>query len=293
MLEKTYFYKKFIKLINTKSMRKTFTILGVVALAAISKAQVVINEIYTGGGSAVVTSVYKYDFIELKNIGSTSVTLTNAYLMYATPTGSFTDSHAIPTITLAPGQIYLVQEGNAGTRGTDLPITPDLIGTLNLTTITGKVALTSDATAPTSPTSTNVLDFVGYGTSANQFEGSGYAPAPSNPLSISRISGDTNNNAADFVTGAPSPQNSAGATLGVSDVKNVKSLFVKNTLVKNNEIIFGEKADHIKIYDMSGKLVKTNISQKTNINVSDLPKGNYIITGIVDNNSVSQKIIKD
>ncbi|WP_435522322.1 hypothetical protein [Chryseobacterium indoltheticum] len=57
-----------------------------------------------------------------------------------------------------------------------------------------------------------------------------------------RISGDTNNNAADFATGAPSPQNSSGATLGVSDVKNVKLSFIKNTLVKNNKIVFGEKS---------------------------------------------------
>lgn len=275
-------------------MRKIFTILGVVALTMTSKAQVVINEIYTGGGSSVATSVYKYDFIELKNIGATSVTLTGAYLKYASSTGSFSDSHAIPTITLAPGQIYLVQEGNAGTKGTDLPITPDLIGTLNLATITGKVVLTSDATAPTSPTSTNVLDFVGYGTSANQFEGASYAPAPSNALSISRISGDTNNNAADFATGTPSPQNSSGATLGVSDVKNVKSSFIKNTLVKNNEIVFGEKVNRVQIYGMSGQLVKTIVSLKTNsINVADLPKGNYIITGIIENQSVSQKIMKD
>lgn len=275
-------------------MRKTFTILGLVALATISKAQVVINEIYTGGGSSVATSVYKYDFIELKNIGTTSVTLTNAYLQYASSTGSFTNSHVIPTVTLAPGQAYLVQEGNAGTKGVDLPVTPDLVGNLNLATIVGKMALTSDATAPTSPTGTNVLDFVGYGTSANQFEGASYAPAPSNALSISRTSGDTNNNAADFATGTPSPQNSSGATLAVSDVKNVKSLFVKNTLVKNNEIVFGEKVNNVKIYGMSGQLVKAVVSLKTNnVDVSDLPKGNCIVTGTVNNQPVSQKIMKD
>lgn len=275
-------------------MRKTFTILGVIALATISKAQIVINEIYTGGGSSVATSVYKYDFIELKNIGATSVTLTNAYLQYASSTGSFTNSHTIPTVTLAPGQAYLVREGNAGNAGADLPITQDLIGNLSLSTVTGKVALTSDATAPTSSTATNVLDFVGYGTSANQFEGASYAPAPSNALSISRTSGDTNNNATDFATGAPSPQNSSGATLGVSDVKNGKLSFIKNTLVRNNEIVFGEKVNHVKIYGMSGQLVKTIVSLKTNnVNVTDLAKGNYIVTGTVNNQSVSQKIIKD
>ncbi|MFL9833885.1 lamin tail domain-containing protein [Chryseobacterium terrae] len=277
-------------------MKKTFTILGVVALFATSNAQVVINEIYTGGGTAVATSVYKYDFIELKNIGTTSVTLTDAYIQYTSKTGVFTsaNSHVIPTITLAPGQSYLIQEGNAGSKGADLPVTPDLVGNLALATITGKVALTSNATVLTSPTDTNVLDFVGYGITANQFEGASYAPAPSNALSISRTSGDTNNNSADFATGTPSPQNFSGATLGISDVKNVKSLFVKNTLVKNDEIIFGENVDHVKIYGMSGQLVKTIVSSKTNsINVSDLPKGNYIVTGTIDNQSVSQKIMKD
>ncbi|WP_435522313.1 T9SS type A sorting domain-containing protein [Chryseobacterium indoltheticum] len=45
---------------------------------------------------------------------------------------------------------------------------------------------------------------------------------------------------------------------------------------------------------MSGQLVKTIGSLKSNsINVADLPKGNYIITGIIENRSVSQSIMKD
>ena len=72
----------------------------------------------------------------------------------------------------------------------------------------GKVALTKTQTLFTvdNPVgSANVVDFVGYG-SADAYEGSGAAPAPSNTTSDLRAGGgatDTNNNAADFTTGTP------------------------------------------------------------------------------------------
>ena len=53
-----------------------------------------------------------------------------------------------------------------------------------------------------------VVDFVGYG-SADAYEGSGPAPAPSNTTSDLRANaGATNtyNNAADFATGTPNPR---------------------------------------------------------------------------------------
>ena len=76
----------------------------------------------------------------------------------------------------------------------------------------GKVALTKTQTLLTvdNPLSnTNVVDFIGYGT-ADVWEGSGAAPAPSNTTADLRANGgatDTNNNAADFATGAPNPRN--------------------------------------------------------------------------------------
>ena len=53
-------------------------------------------------------------------------------------------------------------------------------------------------------------DLVGYG-GANFFEGSAAAPAASNTLSVLRQGNgaqDTDDNAADFVTGSPNPRNS-------------------------------------------------------------------------------------
>ena len=66
-------------------MKKIFTLLSVVALGISANAQVVINEVYGGGGAS--TSVYINDFVELINIGNTSVTLSDVSIQYASATG--------------------------------------------------------------------------------------------------------------------------------------------------------------------------------------------------------------
>lgn len=273
-------------------MKKIFTVLGIITAVA-SNAQIVINEVYGGGGNS--GAPYKNDFIELKNVGSTTVVLTGAYIQYASSAGTFnggTSTHSLPDITLAPGKTYLIAEAG-GANGVDLP-TADATGAINLSGTAGKVALTSSATSITSPTGSTVIDFVGYGAAANQYEGTGPAPAPSNTTSIARTAGDTNNNATDFATGAPTPQNSSSGTLAVTDLSTAKGSFVKNTFVKNDEITFGAEAKDVKVYNMYGQIVKTaSVKENGSVNVAELQKGNYIVTGTVNNKPVSQKILKD
>ena len=60
------------------------------------------------------------------------------------------------------------------------------------------------------PSSAAVLDFVGYGSSPNCYEGSGPAPLLTNSTAALRNADgctDTNNNSADFSSGAPNPRN--------------------------------------------------------------------------------------
>ncbi|MCU7615254.1 lamin tail domain-containing protein [Chryseobacterium sp. GMJ5] len=285
-------------------MKKIFTILGMVAISAFSNAQIVINEVYGGGGNSGATLIN--DFIELKNIGSSSVTLTNATIQYASAAGTFNQYHTLPTITLTPGQTYLIQEA-AGTGGTAALPTPNFIATtitnfdgttntnvgLAMAAAAGKVVLASNATQVTAATSTNVLDFVGYGTTASQYEGTAPAAAPSATNSTARISGDTNSNVNDFAAGAPTPQ-ATGTVLAVSDLNKSKSSFIKNTFVKNEEIIFGSDVKEVKVYNMFGQIVKSAaVKGNASLNVAELPKGNYIVTGMVNNQPVSQKILKD
>lgn len=82
-------------------------------------------------------------------------------------------------------------------------------------------------------------------------------------------------------------------TLAVSDIKNVKGNFIKNTFVQDDEIIFGSQVKDVKIYNMFGQVVKTSAKDSTILNVAELTRGNYIVTGTVNNQPVSQKILKD
>ncbi len=287
-------------------MKKVFTLIGLVSIAAFSNAQIVINEIYTGGGllGAAITN----DFIELKNIGSSTASLNGATIQYASSSGAFTQYNNLPNITLTPGQTYLIQQGSDGLGGLINLLNPNLIVTVllnldgspsvgvgvGLALTSGKVALASNATPVTGPTAANVLDFVGYGL-ANQYEGIGAAPSPTILNSITRTTGDTNNNNVDFTISLPTPQATSG-TLAVNDLTDLskKSMFIKNSLVKNDEIIFAAEVKDIKVYTLSGQLVKTaSVKNGASLNVAELQKGNYIVTGFVDNQSVSQKILKD
>lgn len=277
-------------------MKKIFTLLSLVALAVTANAQIVINEVYGGGGNSGTT--LKQDFVELYNRGTSPVTLTNAYIQYGSATGVFGGTGTPPnifalpaSITINPGKYYLIQ-GAAGAGGTVNLDTPDFtISTLAMSATGGKVALTTDNVVVTSATQSNVIDLVGWNTTTNIFEGSGRAPATTATTSISRTNGiDTNNNAADFTTGTPSPRNSS--FLSVGDIKVFRGNFVKNTIV-TNEISFGEKAN-VKIYNVSGSLVKSaSVEKNTSLNVSSLPKGVYVVTGEVNGQSVSQKIVKE
>ena len=121
------------------------------------------------------------------------------------------------------------------------------------------------------------------------FEGGGAAPLLDATKSATRTAGDTNNNGADFAALAPTPTNSV---LAVSDVNSTKITLVKNSNV-NKTIVFGAKAN-VQIISANGQVVKTAVvSENTNLDVSSLPKGMYIISADVNGQKVSQKIIKN
>jgi endonuclease G len=171
--------------------------------------KVVISQVYGGGGNSGAT--YKNDFIELYNAGTTTVSLSTYAVQYTSATGS-SWSETTLSGSIAAGHYYLIQEA-AGSGGTQNLPTPEATGTIAMAATAGKVALTKTQTLLTvsNPVgSADVVDFIGYGTTANAYEGSGPAPAPSNTTADLRANGgatDTDNNAADFATGAPNPRN--------------------------------------------------------------------------------------
>ncbi|MDB6019585.1 MAG: non-specific endonuclease [Pedosphaera sp.] len=169
---------------------------------------VVISQVYGGGGNSGAT--YKNDFIELYNPGTSSVDLSTYAVQYTSAAGS-TWQETTLSGSILPGHYYLIQEA-AGAGGTLSLPTPEATGTISMSATAGKVALTKTQTLLTvdNPVgSSAVVDFVGFG-SADAFEGSGAAPAPSNTASDLRANGgatDTNNNATDFAAGTPNPRN--------------------------------------------------------------------------------------
>ncbi|MEK8045326.1 ExeM/NucH family extracellular endonuclease [Ideonella margarita] len=181
-------------------------------LAFASTSGVVISQVYGGGGNT--GSVYKSDFIELRNAGSAPVSLNGWSVQYASATGSSWGVTALTNVTLQPGQYYLVQQSTGSGGTTNLP-TADATGTFTMSATAGKVALVTSTTAltGTNPTGATLEDLVGYGTTAGAFEGStGPAPAPSATLADVRAAAgctDTNDNKADFMAVDAIPRNSA------------------------------------------------------------------------------------
>ena len=172
-----------------------------------------ISQIYGGGGNSGAT--FRNDFIEIINRTAETINLSGLSVQYASATGT---SWQVTSLngSLGPGQYYLVQEASGGANGALNP-TPDATGTINMSGTTGKVALVGSTTALTDgcPSDPAIIDFVGYGTTASCFEGSGTTPAPSNANSVFRDNHgctDTDDNAEDFSPDTANPRNTSSPT---------------------------------------------------------------------------------
>lgn len=210
------------------ALRQPLVVVGMLAMAFAAtpaRAGVVISQIYGGGGNT--GALYTHDFIELFNDGPVAQSLAGMSVQYAsaTGTGNFGETSAqltaLPSVSLQPWQYLLIQEDSTAAVGSPLP-TPDVtdLTPISMGATAGKVALVNSlvslgcngsSTACGAAQLALILDLVGYGT-ANFFEGSGAAPAPSNTTAIFRALGglqDTDVNSVDFSVAAPSPRNTA------------------------------------------------------------------------------------
>lgn len=80
-------------------------------------------------------------------------------------------------------------------------------------------------------------------------------------------------------------------TLATVDFSKDKYSLVKNTSVSDN-LFFAKTAD-VKIINTAGQVVKElKATEGSSVNISSLAKGMYIVTGTVNGEAVSQKIIK-
>ncbi|MDR7314568.1 chitobiase/beta-hexosaminidase C-terminal domain-containing protein [Brevibacillus nitrificans] len=190
------------------------------AKAAIAD-HVVISEVYGGGGNSGAT--YKNDFIELYNPTGQAVSLSGWTVQYASAAGSTWQKTELAG-SIPPNGYYLIQEA-AGTGGTQSLPAPDAQGSIAMGAGAGKVAVVSHATALSGSNpagQAGVIDFVGYGTTANAAEGGTPTAAPSATVAVSRKSNesgivtgagngwDSDTNGADFLAADLNPRNSLG-----------------------------------------------------------------------------------
>ena len=180
-----------------------------------------ISQVYGGGGSTSVTATYNKDYVELFNAGSTPINLAGYVLEYGSATGNW-GSAAANYFTFPKGAViqpcgYLLIASTAvSTGGAALPVTPDFLFTINMSSTSGKVAIFNALNANIvcgSEIAGTLVDKVAYGT-ANCAEGTAVAALSITTGAVRNNGGldDTDANLADFtIETAPVPRNSASA----------------------------------------------------------------------------------
>jgi hypothetical protein len=189
----------------------------VAAISGNPSSAMVISQVYGGAGCGTAgCSTYQNDYIELYNRSTTAVSITGWSVQYAAATGTAWQVTSLPNVTVQPGQYLLVAESASANGVSPLP-TPDATATIVMSATAGKVALVNCVTALTGACPANVtgacsiIDFVGYGSTANCNE-TANAPAPSTTAADIRAGGgntETDNNSTDFTAAAPNPRNTA------------------------------------------------------------------------------------
>ena len=292
-------------------MKKLYTLLSVILIATASQAQVVISQVYGGGGngSGATLATYTNDFIELYNRGTVAQNLSGWSVQYASATGTSWGLTPLPDFNLQPGQYFLIQEAAGATVTLALP-TPDLNGVgiatsagdtkllgLALSSSNGKVILVNNITAETSanPTGAQIIDKVGYGTTPTGYEGAPTGTALNNLTSAQRNNlgaTDTDNNATDFTVAAPLPRNST-YVLGVKQ-NSISGLRVyPNPVVDGNLFITSDsnESKSVAVYDVLGKQVLKTVVTNQAINVSGLNSGVYIVKITEEGKTATRKLV--
>ncbi|MFC3551420.1 lamin tail domain-containing protein [Lysobacter cavernae] len=179
------------------------------ALAGASPAQVVISQVYGGGGNN--GAPLRNDFIELHNNGASAVDLSGWSVQYASAAGTSWQRTELSG-SIAPGAYYLIQQAAGANADAPTLPTPDAVGTIPMAGSAGKVALVNSTAVLSGACPTGNVDFVGFGATATCAEGA--APTANLGNATAALRGDsgcidTNNNGADLVAGTPLPRNGA------------------------------------------------------------------------------------
>ena len=231
-------------------------------------SSLVISQVYGGGGNSGAT--YKQDFVELFNPTAAVISVDGWSIQYASAAGSSWSKTNLSG-TIQPGQYFLIQLAAGAGGSVSLP-TPDATGTLNLSGTTGKLALVSNQTVLTGTCPTGLVDFVGFGSSANCSENTPTATLSNSTAAIRASNGctDTNDNAADFTIGAPTPRNSTSPVNNCSGTNPGQPVVTTSIAVNPEELTLAPTLVNKTSASASYTLSATELTGDVNVAATDV-----------------------
>lgn len=259
-------------------MKKFYSLLAVVAMTAAVNAQ---------------TTVLTEDFSSYTKGGNTSSSGTNA------PDGTDVYNPGNATNPLAPSINFptgskVYSAGQMAKLGSSSDIGSMTTGDLNLSTDGGNVRVTFDVKGWSTVEGAIVVTV---GTTSKEIT---YTALMAGSAETKWVEFPNIGTAATKVTIATKAKRAYIdnvkietyiVSLAAIDATKTKANLVKNTIV-SNELIFGATAK-VSVYNAAGQVVKTaEVIENSKLDVSTLAKGTYIVTGVVNGQTVSQKIIK-
>ena len=251
-------------------MTKFYSLLAAVALTATVNAQTTVVSTITGiNGSGVV---------------ATTNSPADSNLTYKADAGSST-ANTPAYFTGTPGQLrlYSLRATGEGNTFTVTPASGFIITSVSFTALTDKPVVTYSVAG--GATQNAVISDASY-TLTNTAENAGALT-----FKNAHFTGGSTGSNLQLRIASITVTYKAAPTMAVGDATKGKANLVKNTIVAS-ELIFGASAK-VSVYNTAGQVVKTaEVSENSRLDVSALPKGAYIVTGLVNGQAVSQKIIK-
>ncbi|MNK15370.1 Carbohydrate binding domain protein [compost metagenome] len=259
-------------------MKKIFTILSIAAVSLVSAQNLVVNPGFESGLAPWAKGPSNaYTDPTISASGSHSGASHAAYNGATGTTGFFQD------IAISGGAEYTVsfwyKATGDGTDGRIWSVFKDTEGTILYLSGTSSAGIDGDALR-------NNNLYLDPATAWTQKSVTFTSPAAARvfQLAVRAYNNSTNVAFDDFslTTGA----------MAVTDFSKSKYSLVKNTVI-GEAIAFAKTAD-IQIINTAGQVVKAaKVTEGSTLNVSSLAKGVYIVTGTVNGEKVSQKVIKN
>lgn len=287
-------------------MKKIFTSLAVMALTANSFAQVITQSsnpttvsatgsVACGNAAGGYTADNSYTrAFKLSDYGiNYDYKITNVAFGVQTANGSFPVSVNIYSLTgtYPSGATTLLS-------GVDVPVTSASAGTVvnTGTLLTQVVPVGSSFVVEVFHDGTENIEQFYMGTNSGAQTGPSYLSSETCGLAAPIATGT--GALAGFATARWVMSVTGENNLGVTEIINSRDLQIYPNPVKdvlNFKLSNNLKVDAIEIYDLTGKKVNVSNSKLvSSVNVSNLPKGNYILKVKADDGRVHiQKIIKD